>query len=44
LSVAFGDDGKVFAVGAPYENSGASGIDGDQADTSAPESGAVWLY
>jgi hypothetical protein len=43
-SVAFGDDGKVFAVGAPNENSGARGIDGDQADASAPESGAVWLY
>ncbi len=43
-SVALNDDGTVFAVGAPREASGATGIDGDQADDSADESGAVYIY
>jgi hypothetical protein len=42
--VSFGDNGKILAVGAYGENSGARGIDGDQADTSSPDSGAAWLY
>ena len=43
-SVALNDDGSVLAVGAPRESSGATGIDGDQADDSAVESGAVYTY
>jgi hypothetical protein len=43
-SVALGDNGRILVVGAPLESSNASGIDGDQTDTSAPERGAVWLY
>jgi hypothetical protein len=43
-SVALGDNGSVLAVGAKYDNSAATGVDGDQNDTSAPHSGAVWLY
>jgi hypothetical protein len=43
-SVALGDNGRILAVGAPFESSAASGIDGDRDDTSAPERGAVWLY
>ena len=43
-SVALNDDGSVLAVGAPRESSGATGIDGDQADDSAAESGAVYTY
>lgn len=42
--VSFGDNGKILAVGAMGEDSAARGIDGDQADTSAPDSGAAWLY
>ncbi len=42
--VSFGDNGKILAVGAMGEDSGARGIDGDQADTSSPDSGAAWLY
>jgi hypothetical protein len=38
------DDGSTLAVGAYSESSGASGINGDQADNSAPRSGAVYLY
>jgi hypothetical protein len=43
-SVALGDLGRVLAVGAPFDQSAATGIDGDQDDTSAPWRGAVWLY
>jgi len=43
-SVALGDNGRVLAVGAPYDPSAATGIDGDRADSSEPERGAVWLY
>jgi hypothetical protein len=42
--VALGDNGRVLATGAPRESSGATGIDGDREDESAPERGAVWLY
>jgi hypothetical protein len=42
--VSFGDNGRIFAVAAPREDSGARDIDGDQTDTSSPDSGAVWLY
>jgi hypothetical protein len=42
--VALGNNGKVLAVGAPYDPSAATGIDGDRQDTSMPERGAVWLY
>jgi hypothetical protein len=35
--------GDTLAVGAPQESSSATGIDGDQADNSAPESGAVYV-
>jgi len=43
-NVSFGDNGKILAVGSPYDDSAARGIDGDQTDTSAPDSGAAWLY
>lgn len=42
--VSFGDNGKILAVGSPFDDSGARGIDGDQTDASAPDSGAAWLY
>lgn len=43
-SVALAADGGTLAVGADAEDSGATGIDGDQADESALNSGAVYVY
>ncbi len=43
-SVALNDDGTDLAAGAPRESSGATGINGNQADDSAAESGAVYIY
>ncbi len=43
-SVALSVDGSTLAVGAYGEDSGAVGIDGDQLDTSAPDSGAVYVF
>jgi hypothetical protein len=37
-------DGSTLAVGAHLEDSKATGIGGDQADNSAPDAGAVYLY
>jgi hypothetical protein len=44
FSVSLSGDGKALLVGAWGENSGANGIDGDQADTSQPHSGAAFLF
>lgn len=41
-SVAF--DGDTLAVGAPGEDSNATGIDGNQSDGSASSSGAVYVF
>lgn len=37
-------DGRLLAIGARGEDSGATGIDGDQADNSVAEAGAVYLF
>jgi len=37
-------DGQSLAVGSPREASAATGINGDQTDTSSSRSGAVYLY
>ncbi|WP_444898297.1 FG-GAP repeat protein [Microbulbifer sp. VAAC004] len=37
-------DGNTLAVGAFYENSGTTGINGDQTNTDAPQSGAVYVF
>jgi hypothetical protein len=37
-------DGRLLAIGARGEDSGATGIDGDQEDNSVPEAGAVYLF
>ncbi|MBK9756098.1 MAG: hypothetical protein IPO88_21900 [Nannocystis sp.] len=42
--VELSGDGSVLAVGAYREGSTAVGIDGDQADNSAPGAGAVYLF
>lgn len=43
-SIALSRDGKLMAVGARNEDSAATGINGDQNDNSAHESGAVYLF
>lgn len=42
-SVALSANGLTWAFGAPGESSNAKGINGNQADTSAPGAGAVYL-
>ena len=37
-------DGNTLAVGSHLEDSGASGLNGDQEDASAEDSGAVYIY
>ena len=43
-SVSLSADGNTLAVGASGENSGATGINGDQTDLSQPSSGAVYVF
>jgi cysteine-rich repeat protein len=43
-SVALSADGSTLAVGAFSEDSGATGIDGDPADNSAVNAGAVYVF
>jgi hypothetical protein len=44
LGLALSVDGQTLAVGAFAEDGGASGISGNQADDSAPNAGAVYVY
>jgi len=43
-SVALSSDGNTLAVGAPMENSRAQGINGNQADESTYDAGAVYVF
>ena len=43
-SISISGDGSTMAVGAPYESSGARGINGNQNDNSAYASGAVYVF
>jgi FG-GAP repeat len=43
-SVALSRDGNTMAVAAYYESSDATGINGNQADRSIPEAGAVYIF
>lgn len=43
-SLGFGRNGALLAVGAPFEDSSATGINGNQQDDRATNSGAVYLY
>lgn len=43
-SLAFGQEGERFVVGAPFEDSNADGIDGNGSDNSAIESGAAYVF
>ena len=44
LSLALSGDGNTMAVGAPTEDSAATGINGDQTDDSATSAGAAYLF
>jgi hypothetical protein len=43
-AVALSRDGRTMAVGAHFESSGAKGINGNQADNSMSQSGAVYIF
>lgn len=43
-SVSLSQDGAVLAVGSLRESSNAKGINGDQGDTSAARSGAIFVF
>jgi len=43
-TVAMSSDGNTLAVGARQEASAATGIDGDQADNTAANAGAVYVF
>jgi FG-GAP repeat len=43
-AVSLSGDGATLAVGAWFEDSSATGVDGDQSDNSAEDSGAVYVY
>jgi hypothetical protein len=42
--LAMSADGNTLAVSAPYEDSGATGINGNQQNDSAPDSGAAYVF
>ena len=41
---AISADGSTLAIGAPHENSGAKGINGDQKNQSAEDTGAIYFF
>jgi hypothetical protein len=43
-SVALSADGNTMAVAAYFESSGAKGVNGNQADESIPQAGAVYVF
>ena len=43
-SVALNADGNTLAVGAMWEASSATGINGDENDTSIPQAGAAYIF
>lgn len=43
-SVAVSSDGNTLAIGAPYEASASTGINGVQTDATAASAGAVYVY
>jgi hypothetical protein len=43
-AVTLSRDGRTMAVGAHFESSGAKGINGNQADNSMSQSGAVYIF
>ena len=43
-SIAVSGDGSTMTIGAPFESSGATGINRDQSDNSTYASGAVYVF
>lgn len=43
-SIAISADGSTMAIGAPGEDSTATGVGGDQTDNNAPDAGAVYVF
>ena len=43
-SLAVSGDGRTLLVGARMESGGTAGVDGDQADNSVPQAGAVYVW
>ena len=43
-AVALSGDGRMMVVGAHTEDGGARGVNGNQADNSAPDSGAAYVF
>ena len=43
-AVALNGDGRIMAIGAHNEDSGAKGVNGDPNDNSADDSGAVYIF
>ncbi|HSG65816.1 MAG TPA: hypothetical protein VLD39_12485, partial [Gammaproteobacteria bacterium] len=43
-SIAISRDGRIMAIGAAHESSGATGVGGDQGDNTVLESGAVYVF
>lgn len=43
-SVSLSEDGATLAVGAPFEDSAATGVNGDEADNSDNGSGATYVF
>ncbi len=44
ISINLTTDGNTLAIGAPFEDSNTTGIDGDQANNDANNSGAVYVF
>jgi hypothetical protein len=44
ISVALSGDGDILAVGAQGESGAATGVDGNQANNTAPSAGAVYTF
>lgn len=44
MNIALSADGNTLAVAAPWERSMATGVNGDQADDSLPQAGAVYVF
>lgn len=44
VSVALSADGATLATGAIYEDGGTAGINGDEADNSAENAGAIYVF
>jgi hypothetical protein len=43
-SVTLSADGNTLVVGAPYESSNATGVDGDQSNVTATNAGAAYVF